>query len=478
MYRRTAAALYALILTGCAANSLPVQTQRSDYSPMLERVLPAVVTVAVKSVDGGAGVFGFATVDDPGKPAAVEAAYWRALNLEGFDGSGSGFVIDRDGQMFVVTNEHVISGADLEEIVVFSITQRRYPMRLVGADTYRDVAVLAFREAPGPEIGTAAIHTVNDLRVGMPVFAIGNPLGAFAYSVTGGIVSGLNRSLDNFTANEGYLQTDAELVPGNSGGPLVGPGGDVVGLNTQGFDNELLNFALEGRHLAPVVDDIIRAGRVERAYLGFVFRESADEDGKREVVIADGLNNSPASAALDRLRSAVLLAVNGDSIRNIRDLNAFLEELRPGSNVTLAVRTADSPTREVSLIAGRLDREQARAIGGYIARSVFEAEMAESQDSYGSTVQVLSGPSAVSERMTVLEPGDDAVEQVGPKRGEKVVEAGYFDYDSSVLWRVRELRDLGVIGRMVMPSGWLAIVLETGDVVRLIDVEIPPMLVF
>lgn len=159
---------------------------------------------------------------------------------------GTGFIVDDSG--FVVTNQHVIAGAN--SIVVLTHDRRQIPAQIMVADSFRDVAILRIN-ANYPAINFA---DSDDLRVGNKVIAIGNPLG-LAFTVTEGIVSAVDRAGPN-GLNE-YVQTDVSLNPGNSGGPLIDTQGRLVGINNfKVGDAESLGFALESDALKSAIDEL------------------------------------------------------------------------------------------------------------------------------------------------------------------------------------------------------------------------------
>lgn len=461
-----------LSLLGCATGGGGSSTPAvPDATAMLERSLPAVVTVAVETDQRQADAFGFGGGDESARAAAA-AAYARALDLSPYVGSGSGFVVEREGRKYVVTNSHVIDMAGDGRIDVFSVTRERYPMRLVGADSYRDVAVLEFTGSPGPEVGTVRIHEENDLRIGTPVYAVGNPLGEFPYSVTSGIISGLNRTLDGFAAREGYLQTDATLIWGNSGGPLIGPAGDVVGLNSRihllrqlgGVPAPQINFSLAGPHLARIVDELIEHGRVQRPYLGLVLMGTAGA-GSGNVAVNTVLDDTPAAGALgDQREGDAIRSINGEPVASLEEVAAVFENVRPGQSVTLEF--ADGGT--ASIPTERLSSQRMEELGQRLLASLFGTRATE--DAGG--LYVTSGPSGRPARVRILGDGTTL-----PKPGDRVTLGGFIGEDSQV-WRVNSLHDLAVTARLVLASGSFGFVYEDGDEMRAAVVDLPPLGIF
>jgi S1-C subfamily serine protease len=450
---------------------------------MLERVLPAVVTIATRRGENQfPQAFGYAA-EEP--RSAASTAYRRPLNLGAFDGSGSGFVIERAGKKYVITNSHVID--DANEMYAFSVSRARYRLTLVGADSYRDVALLTFATEPGPEIATVPIHEKNDLRVGAPVYAIGNPLGKFPYSITSGVISGLNRSLDGFTGKFGYLQTDATIIWGNSGGPLVSEDGEVVGLNSRihlppqlrGVPAPQINFALEGQHLSRIVNDLLGSGRVERAFVGAIFESRGDDPAAAspDIVLAGVIPDGPGVATLATHIGAQLIGVNGDSISSMEDLAGTLELMRPGSTARLEVRRG-AVVQNVDVTTSSLTVQHIQSIARYIALSWFGIQMTSEAS---NTLRIAKASATMPKDLTVLDSRAPASgQQVRPKPpqvGEVIAWAGILEDERRILWRIQSLNDLGVVARLVAPSGYMTIALQSERTLRAAERRFTPAVI-
>lgn len=195
-------------------------------------------------------------------------------------GSGSGIVYAvRDGNTYIVTNEHVINGASNIEVVFNDEAQTRHQATLVGSDVYTDIAVLRVENFEADVI--AEFGRTEDLRLGQTVIAIGNPLGLeFAGSTTMGVVSGHDRtvSIPIMSTNGRYqnwpmtvLQTDAAVNPGNSGGALINLAGEVIGINSMKLvqsDVEGMSFSIPTYIALPIIEDLERYGEITRPLLG------------------------------------------------------------------------------------------------------------------------------------------------------------------------------------------------------------------
>jgi S1-C subfamily serine protease len=344
------AALWAI---GALNNPLRAQMQGSA-STMIENSLSAVVTVAVFKDDVTKKLLGFR--------GNTDAAYEKQLDLTGAVSTGSGFVILQGNKKYVVTNAHVVENAKEEEksIYVYSIDQTRYEVKVLGGDSFYDFAILEFTDSPGTELTSLAFAPI-DARLGEKVYAIGNPLGEYPYSVSDGIISALNRVRNGITGKFGFLQSTATVIWGNSGGPLINEKGQVVGINSQiafAEDADLwqpqINFALESAICKRLTNDIFaNKGRIIRAYLGLEVSETYEEleDSvtgyyrwmvrDRFPVINQVFEQTPAFEALQNAKGSYITRVNGKLVRNIEELLGEFEKLKPGKPVSLTLLSKD-----------------------------------------------------------------------------------------------------------------------------------------
>ena len=266
-------------------------------------------------------------------------------------GSGSGFVFTPDG--FILTNSHVVHGAESIEVSLADGSRRRAD--LIGDDPETDLAVIRIE---APHLVPARLGDSRRIRVGQLVVAIGNPYG-FQATVTAGVVSALGRSLRASSGRliDNVIQTDAALNPGSSGGPLVTADGDVVGVNSAMIlPAQGICFAIAVNTVSLVAAQLIRHGRVRRSVIGIGgestplprrvtrFHRLALPSGVRVLTVAEG---SPAALA-GILVGDVIVSFEGRAIGDVDDLQAELTEQAAGSPRSLTIlRGVERLTLEV-----------------------------------------------------------------------------------------------------------------------------------
>lgn len=260
---------------------------------------------------------------------------------------GSGFVYDEEGH--IVTNEHVVDGADSIE-VTFS-DGSSYEARVVGTDPSTDLAVLEV-DAPASRLEPLALGDSGELQVGDDVVAIGSPYG-LEETVTTGIVSAIDRRIE---APNGYsildtIQTDAAINSGNSGGPLLNMSGEVIGVNAQieseSGGNDGVGFAIPSNTVQSVVSQILSTGEVEHAYLGVSLAET---DGAPGAEVGEVRPGSPAEEA-GLQAGDVITAVDGEAVPSAEELQRLIESKKPGDEFELTV-DRDGATRSVTVTLG------------------------------------------------------------------------------------------------------------------------------
>lgn len=249
------------------------------------------------------------------------------------DGAGSGVIVSEDG--YILTNAHVVEGATTIQVTTSDGTD--YQAKLVGSDTQSDVAVIKI-EAQG--LTAATIGTSENLIVGEPVVAIGNPLGELGGSVTDGIISAVTRSvtIDSNTMN--VIQTNAAISPGNSGGGLFNANGELIGIvnaKSASENAEGIGFALPIDEVMEVATDLMNVGYVtNRPALGVTLQTISYIDGSSSLVVSGFADNSQAQSAGLKVGD-VIIGADGTSISAFADLRSIINSKSIGDSITLTV---------------------------------------------------------------------------------------------------------------------------------------------
>lgn len=317
----------------------------SSFAPIVKRVSPAVVSIDTLTV--GQAQRPWLDMVPPGAAPRAGMAPVRV-------GAGSGFIISADG--YVVTNNHVVAGA--QEIVVSLADDRQFPARLVGRDPPTDLAVLKIDSSDLPFVSFARSASPQ---VGDWVVAVGNPFG-LGGTATAGIVSARGREIGE--AFVSYLQIDAPINSGNSGGPSFDLHGRVVGVNTAIFSpsggSVGIGFAIPADLAESVVQQLIRNGRVVRGYLGVGAQDLTPAlavrlgvRGQRGAVIAGIDPRGPASGQLRP--GDVVVAVGGQPVAGAGALTRAVAAAAPGSELRLRVLRDGRPVEVAVRIARRPD---------------------------------------------------------------------------------------------------------------------------
>jgi S1-C subfamily serine protease len=280
---------------------------------------------------------------------AIQRDFWSLDTFEVPQGSGSGFIWNKQGH--IVTNFHVIYGANAIKVTLADRSE--YQARVVGVDPDYDLAVLQI-QAPDGSLEPLAIGTSGDLRVGQKVLAIGNPFG-LDHTLTTGVVSALGRTIKSMTNRtiEGVIQTDAAINPGNSGGPLLDSAGRLIGVNTQIISPSGayagIGFAVPVDTVNRIVPELIKHGKRIRPGLGvsLVPDSVARRWGIKGLVIAKVARGGSADrAGLRGVREAaggrielgdILVAVEGTPVATVDELLDVLERFKVGDRVKVDV---------------------------------------------------------------------------------------------------------------------------------------------
>jgi serine protease Do len=255
------------------------------------------------------------------------------------EGGGSGIIIKPDG--YVITNQHVIEGASAVKVILSN--GKEYDAKLIGQDKKTDLAVIKIEETGLP---TAELGESSALEVGELAVAIGNPLGQeFAGSVTAGVVSALNRTMNVDGRQYTLIQTDASINPGNSGGALVNKFGQVVGINTvkigtSGYEG--MGFAIPIDIAMPIINELLESGYVKgRPVIGLGLREINEPTSKRYnlpegLYVLEVTEFSGAEKAGVKV-SDIITKANGKDVRTVDELNKIRDTFKAGDSIELTI---------------------------------------------------------------------------------------------------------------------------------------------
>ena len=328
--------------------TLPISAQSQNMpslAPMLEKVLPAVVNIHVSGTrvqtqqipDELKFFFG------PNTPSQQQS-------VRPFEGLGSGVIIDAQ-QGYILTNNHVIDGADKIQIQLND--GREIAVNLIGKDPQTDIALLKISNAKDIKNLTAvSIADSDKLRVGDFAVAVGNPFG-LGQTATSGIISALGRSGLNLEGLENFIQTDASINRGNSGGALVNLNGELIGINTAilapGGGNIGIGFAIPSNMAKNLSEQLIKHGEVKRGILGIKGTEMNSDiakafniDAQRGAFVSEVLPKS--SAAKAGIKSGdVLVSVDGKRINSFAELRAKIGTSQIGKEITIGLIRSGKP---------------------------------------------------------------------------------------------------------------------------------------
>ncbi len=322
------------------AIALPAEAPMPSLAPMIRRVSPAVVNIAIRGTIKERGNARNPLLDDPFFRRFFDTPPDQGPRERQFQSAGSGVIVDAKAG-YIVTNAHVVENAS--EITVTLMDGRDLAAAVVGADERTDVAVVKVK----PESLTQlALGNSDRIEVGDYVVAIGNPFG-LQHSVTSGIVSGLERSGINPDGYEKFIQTDASINPGNSGGALVNLRGELVGINSailsRSGGNIGIGFAIPVNMARSIMDQLIKYGSVKRGLLGVNIAPVTPDIAQALGLPAAGgalVTQVVKASAADRagLRAGdVITTVNGQGVKSNTELRNAIGLMRVGDQVEIGL---------------------------------------------------------------------------------------------------------------------------------------------
>ena len=467
----TAPVLVVPMLT--APPAIAGQAAVQDLSDLAAKVTPAVVNVAVTMKAGAASDDEETQMSDRSQQQQMEEFMQRFAERFGQQGQpgkpqmkpqqrqaqkaqavGTGFIVDANG--WIVTNFHVAGKAD--SITVTLADGRKLPAKMVGGDEKTDLALIKVEsDKPLPYVTFA---DATKVRVGQPVMAVGNPFG-LGGTVTTGIVSARGRDIHSGPFDD-YIQTDAAINRGNSGGPLFDMDGHVIGINTAIFSpsggSVGLGFAIPSSLAEPVVAQLKTNGRVERGLLGVQIQPVTEElaqsmslGSEKGALVAQVQPDSPALAA--GIKSGdVIKSVDGKNIETIRDRTRMISAVKPGTSVKLDLWRDG---KDMSVTAKVGDQKEEGAVVKAKADQP-DAKKAEPM-SYGVSLAPIS-PEARQELklddsikgavVAAVEPGSPADDQ-GLKAGDVLQQVGKDMVDSPKM-AAEKLKEAKKTGKPVL----------------------------
>jgi len=355
--RRVKSLLLFFIFTLSISTNSNSQSVPASFADLAERLMPSVVNISTTTtITTRSNPFPFQF--PPGSPFEDMFREFGVPQERQSSALGSGFIIDEKG--IVVTNNHVIT--DAEDIIVRVNGDKEFKAKVIGADPLSDIAVLQLETTE--KFVPVKFGDSDKARIGDWVIAIGNPFG-LGGTVTSGIISARNRSI-GLSRYEDYIQTDASINSGNSGGPLFDMKGDVIGINTAilGRSGSIgIGFSIPSNSAKIVIDQLIEFGETKRGWLGVRIQDVTKEiaevenlDEPRGALVASVAPNSPSEKAGVKAGD-IILEFNGEKIQEMKELPIIVARTEVGKKVKVKIwRNKKEIIKTITL--GRLETSE------------------------------------------------------------------------------------------------------------------------
>ena len=355
--RRLKSLLLFFIFTLSFSTNSNAQSVPTSFADLAERLMPSVVNISTTTtITTRSNPFPFQF--PPGSPFEDMFREFGVPQERQSSALGSGFIIDEKG--IVVTNNHVIT--DAEDIIVRVNGDKEFKAKVIGADPLSDIAVLQLETTE--KFVPVKFGDSDKARIGDWVIAIGNPFG-LGGTVTSGIISARNRSI-GLSRYEDYIQTDASINSGNSGGPLFDMNGDVIGINTAilGRSGSIgIGFSIPSNSAKIVIDQLIEFGETKRGWLGVRIQDVTKEiaevenlDEPRGALVASVAPNSPSEKAGVKAGD-IILEFNGEKIQEMKELPIIVARTEVGKKVKVKIwRNKKEIIKTITL--GRLETSE------------------------------------------------------------------------------------------------------------------------
>ena len=331
--------------------------QSLDVSSIAKNAMPSIVAITNKSVQEVQDYFSMFSRGSGTQEQEVES-------------QGSGIIIGQnDSELLIATNNHVVEDADT--LSVCFVDDQAYEATVKGTDADNDLAVIAVKlsdisDDTMSQIKIAEIGDSDQLQVGEQVVAIGNALG-YGQSVTTGIVSAVNRQLEDSDSENGFIQTDAAINPGNSGGALLSANGEVIGINSVKYSDtsvEGIGYAIPINTAAPIINDLITKEKVDEsdsAYLGIVGVDVTDDVAKTYnmpsgVYVAQVTGGSAAEQAGIQ-KGDIITEFDGKQIGSMEELSSTMEYYKAGTTVDVKIERSTNGEYQEQTISVTLGKK-------------------------------------------------------------------------------------------------------------------------